>query len=111
MGPADRMAVFSLPSGPRLDFSADRAAIEKTLDAIGPLRGSMVNGEFSISYTEALYYAQGRARGMESPIARERCEKYLNRPPLTGSPRSLCASGGDGGPRQVEDQERASRTG
>ena len=69
MGPADRMAVFSLPSGPRLDFSADRAAIEKTLDSIGPLRESMVNGEFSISYTEALGYAQGRARGLESPIA------------------------------------------
>ncbi|MET0551819.1 MAG: VWA domain-containing protein [Vicinamibacteria bacterium] len=80
MGPADRMAVFSLPSGPRLDFSADRAAIEKTLDAIGPLRESMVNGEFSISYTEALAYATGRSRGLESPILQRECSKYLSHP-------------------------------
>ena len=54
------MAVFSLPSGPRLDFTADRAALEKTLDQIGPAQDRWM-GEFNISLAEA-HRLRGAAR-------------------------------------------------
>jgi VWFA-related protein len=76
MGPADRVAVFSLPSGPRLDFSADRAAIEKTLGKIGPVQDTVVT-EFNLSYTEALALATGRVRAEESPVALRECQAFL----------------------------------
>lgn len=76
MGPTDRVAVFSLPSGPRVDFSADRAAVAKAMDAIGPLQDTVVS-EFNLSYSEALQYADGRVRGMESPVAQRECARFL----------------------------------
>jgi VWFA-related protein len=36
--PADRVAVIALPNGPRLDFTADRAAVKDALDRISPDR-------------------------------------------------------------------------
>jgi VWFA-related protein len=36
--PADRVAVFSLPSGPRLDFTSDRSSVAAALGRIGPAR-------------------------------------------------------------------------
>ena len=44
LGADDRVAVFSLPSGPRLDFTSDRAAIGAALGRIGPAR-DIVEGE------------------------------------------------------------------
>jgi len=38
LGPEDQVAVISLPTGPRLEFTAERAAVKATLERIGPGR-------------------------------------------------------------------------
>ena len=44
LSPDDRVALFSLPSGPRLDFTTDRAALDAALGRIGPAQ-DIVMGE------------------------------------------------------------------
>ena len=43
LGPADRVAVISLPDGPRLEFTADRSALKDTLERIVPDRENALN--------------------------------------------------------------------
>ena len=49
LGPEDRVAVFPLPSGPRVDFTSDRALVEKALGKIGPIQTTFMS-EFNLSY-------------------------------------------------------------
>jgi VWFA-related protein len=77
LGPDDRVAVFPLPSGPRVDFTADRAAIDKVLGKIGPLQDRWIS-EFNISYAEALTLVDGRSRfSGGSAIGLRECEKTV----------------------------------
>ena len=105
MGPADRVAVFSLPSGPRLDFSADRAAVEKTLGTIGPVQDSVVT-EFNLSYTEALALATGRVRAEESPV---RCgsarPSWDERDPAARAPKPVAAPRLEAEARRIVDNQ------
>jgi VWFA-related protein len=62
----DSIAVFSVPSGPRVDFTADRAQLDATLAKIGPAKETFF-GEFNISISEALTHVQWPSRsGLES---------------------------------------------
>ena len=62
LGAADRVALFSLPSGPRVDFTADRAQIEKALSKIGPSLDRKL-WEFNLSLAEAISLVERRPRG------------------------------------------------
>ncbi|MET0551820.1 MAG: VWA domain-containing protein [Vicinamibacteria bacterium] len=109
MGPEDRVAVFSLPSGPRLDFSADRAAIEKTLGTMGPVHDSVVS-EFNISYTEALVLATGRVRAEESVVALRECQRFLGQGGTRPHAMQACALRVEAEARRiVDDQDRSVR--
>jgi VWFA-related protein len=72
MGPADRAALFSIPSGPRLDFTGDREALLAALAKVGPARHSPL-GEFNIGLTEAINFVQWPSR---SGLAERECADW-----------------------------------
>lgn len=73
LAPDDRVGLFSLPSGPRVDFTSDRVALEKALDRVGPVQDRW-RGEFNISLAEAIAFVESRDR--LRVITRE-CQQYL----------------------------------
>lgn len=110
LGPDDLVAVFSLPSGPRVDFTTDRTALEKALDRIGPAENHSI-GEFDISLAEAASFVERRGRS-EAVIARE-CMQYEKTGGFPG-PRGvltvveMCGARVEMEARQqVEDHERS----
>jgi len=86
LGPDDRVAVFPLPSGPRVDFTADRSAVEEALGKIGPIQTGFMS-EFNVTFAEALTFLDGRHRG--NGVAQRECEQYLAMDPPTGYPACL----------------------
>jgi VWFA-related protein len=81
LGPEDRVALFSLPSGPRVDFTTDRAAIETALGKIGPALDRRM-WEFNLSLAEAVSLVEGRMReanpatGVNAVVDRE-CRPFI----------------------------------
>jgi VWFA-related protein len=72
LGPADRAALFSIPSGPRMDFTSDKAALLGAIAKVGPARQPFIS-EFTIDLTEALMHVQAPAR---SPVGTRECSQY-----------------------------------
>ena len=73
MGPADKAALFSISSGPRMDFTSDKAALLKEIRKVGPARTPFVS-EFTIDLAEALLHVQAPAR---SPLPTRECSQYV----------------------------------
>jgi VWFA-related protein len=76
LGPGDRAALFSIPSGPRMDFTLDRAALLAAIAKVGPARHA-VFGEFNIGLTEAINFVQWPSR---SGLAARECDDWAGRP-------------------------------
>jgi VWFA-related protein len=103
LGPADRVAVFSLPSGPRLDFVSDRAAIESVLGKIGPIQTGFMS-EFNVTFAEALTFLDGRHRN--NGVAQRECEQYISAERPHAFEACLERVAGEAR-RQVEEHERS----
>jgi VWFA-related protein len=71
--PDDRVALFTLPSGARVDFTADRAALEKALGRVGPAQDRPM-GEFEISLAEAASFVDQRARA--AAVSERECLQF-----------------------------------
>jgi VWFA-related protein len=81
LAPDDRVALFSLPSGPRVDFTDDRGAIEKALGKMGPAMDRR-QWEMNLSLAEAVSLVEGRSRGFNSEtgvdaVIERECEPFL----------------------------------
>lgn len=100
--PGDRVGLFSLPSGPRVDFTSDRAALEKALARIGPAQDRW-SGEFNISLGEAIAFMERRDR--TRVIGRE-CAQYLNTPRT--SDEEACAQRVESEAQQQVDEQQTS---
>ena len=72
LGPADRAALFSISSGPRMDFTSDKAALLAAIAKVGPARQAFIS-EFTIDLTEAVTHVQAPAR---SPLQTRECQQY-----------------------------------
>jgi VWFA-related protein len=103
LGYEDRVAVFSLPSGPRLDFTSDRALIEKVLGKIGPIQTGFMS-EFNLSYEEALTFFNGRYRN--NGVPERECRKYEDDAREIAFPFCLERVAAEAR-RQVEEHERS----
>jgi VWFA-related protein len=102
LAPDDRVALFSLPSGPRVDFTSDRAALEKALARIGPAQDRW-SGEFNISLAEAIAFMERRDR---TRVTARECEKYLNTPRT--SDEEACAQRVETEAQQQVDEQQTS---
>jgi VWFA-related protein len=76
LGPADRAALFSIPSGPRVDFTDDKATLLAAMGKVGPARHAPF-GEFNIGLTEAINHVQWPSR---SSLAERECFDWIGRP-------------------------------
>jgi len=73
LSPNDRVAVYSLPSGPRVGFTTDRAALDTALGRIGPAQDRFV-GEFNVSLAEAISFVESAARF--DGVAQRECRQW-----------------------------------
>ncbi len=96
LGPHDEMALFSLPSGPRVDFTDSRAAIQKALDKMAPAQDRMP-WEFDVSITEAVDIVERRPRS--GAIVDRECFQFLKMAEYVPTAPENCA-------RRVENEAR-----
>ena len=76
LGAADRAALFSIPSGPRMDFTPDRKALLAALAKVGPAKQPFVS-EFTIDLAEAFTHVQWPSR---SNLINRECAQYSRWP-------------------------------
>ena len=72
LAPADRVAVISLPDGPRLEFTVDRAAVAATLDQVAPDREDVIASALPLRerLDTALRSAVSRLDTLEAVLAK-----------------------------------------
>jgi VWFA-related protein len=105
LGPADRAALFAIPSGPRMDFTSDRAALMAAIKKVGPARQPFIS-EFTIDLSEAILHVQAPAR---SPLQTRECQQYSKWGPegrRGGDPTNLTATGEEEPKEMVQCQKR-----
>jgi VWFA-related protein len=87
LGPADRIALLSIPSGPAVDFTAEHAPIRAALDrGIGRAARPMSGGDFSMSLREVFTFDIGATvddRSLQQAIVFREC-------PASMPQRELC---------------------
>ena len=98
LGPADRAALFSIPSGPRVDFTSDKAVLKAALAKVGPARQPFVS-EFTIDLSEAILHVQAPSR---SPIATRECQQYAKWGRAGDDPTSGTATGEEDPPEMLQ---------
>jgi VWFA-related protein len=74
LAPEDQVAVYTLPTGPRVAFTTDRAAVRKAFDKIGPIHDQFL-GQYKVGLAEAMRLVAGD--GGESLTTRE-CADWLS---------------------------------
>jgi VWFA-related protein len=105
MGPADRAALFSISSGPRMDFTGDKPALLAAIAKVGPARQPFIS-EFTIDLTEAVVLVQAPAR---SPLLKRECSQYSRwgRAGQRGEPDpTLLTATGEEQPKEMEQCAR-----
>jgi VWFA-related protein len=73
LGPRDRVAYLPLPSGPRVDFTTDRAAIATALDKTGPAVFRHT-GTFNVGLAEAVAIVENRSQS--GGVIQRECRQF-----------------------------------